>query len=283
MTETLPVDVALRDLLDVQEMMKFTSDGFVRLDRAVPHELNEHVLSELDAYEGSGYKYWDTSATIRRVFQLPRLCGALRSLVGPDPVYNHSFVHIVPPNYLQAQDWHADAVIDTRPLRFDVLVMYFPQDTPQEMGPTLVLPGLAPARHPFWIDRSLPEHRGPAAPRPARPGQSSSLTRTFGTVPSRTRLTASVICSRCGCNWPRDANSGPGSTPRATATPTSSRPIFTTQQPWYGAEHREVQIERAKLWRYLCGDDHIDAAHGMLTRLGILGSHLRAPLQDIVR
>ena len=268
MTETLPVDVALRDLLDVQEMMKFTSDGFVRLDRAVPHELNEHVLSELDAYEGSGYKYWDTSATIRRVFQLPRLCGALRSLVGPDPVYNHSFVHIVPPNYLQAQDWHADAVIDTRPLRFDVLVMYFPQDTPQEMGPTLVLPGSHLRDIRFG---SIAHYRNIV-------GQ-QHLACSAGTVfiahsdiwhcaqPNATDRKRYMFKMRLQLAPGREQRAWFNTEGYGNADVLEA--IFTTQQPWYGAEHREVQIERAKLWRYLCGDDHIDAAHGMLTRLGI--------------
>ncbi len=96
MTETLSVDVQEAELLDVEQMMKFTCDGFVRLGCVVPAELNRQVLSELEGYDGSGYKFWHTSAAIRTVFELPRMRGALRSLMGPDPVYNHSFVHIVP-------------------------------------------------------------------------------------------------------------------------------------------------------------------------------------------
>ncbi len=164
MTEILKVDVPETELLDVEQMMKFASDGFVRLDRVVPEGLNREVLGELDAYEGNGFKYWDTSLPIRKVFQLPQLCGALRSLMGPDPIYNHSFVHIVPAHHPQAQDWHADSIIDTRPLTFDVLVMYFPQDTPREMGAHACTARVAPARHPVRFDRALSQHRRPATP-----------------------------------------------------------------------------------------------------------------------
>jgi Phytanoyl-CoA dioxygenase (PhyH) len=268
MTETLSVDVGERDLLDVEQMMKFTCDGLVRLDDVVPAELNRLVLSELDAYDGSGYKYWHTSTTIRTVFELPRLRGALRSLMGPDPVYNHSFVHIVPARHLQAQDWHADAVIDTRPLRFDVLVMYFPQDTPPEMGPTLVLPGshMRDVRY-----GSIAHYRNIVGQR--------HLACSGGTV-------FIVHADIWHCAQPNTSDRkrymfkmrlqlAPGREQRGWFNTDGYRSadvletIFMAQQPWYGAEHREEQIQRARLWRYLCGDDTVDAAHGMLTRLGI--------------
>jgi Phytanoyl-CoA dioxygenase (PhyH) len=268
MTETLSVDVRECDLLDVEQMMKFTCDGLVRLDDVVPADLNALVLSELDAYDESGYKYWQTSTTIRTIFELPRLRGALRSLMGPDPVYNHSFVHIVPARHAQAQDLHADSVIDTRPLRFDVLVMYFPQDTPREMGPTLVLPGshLRDVRY-----GSIAHYRNIV-------GQ-KHLACSGGTV-------FIVHADIWHCAQPNASDRkrymfkmrlqlAPGREQRGWFNTDGYRSadvletIFTAQQPWYGAEHREEQIQRAKLWRYLCGDDTVDAAHGMLTRLGI--------------
>jgi Phytanoyl-CoA dioxygenase (PhyH) len=268
MTEVLSVDGAEHDLLDAEQMMQFTCDGFVRLEGVVPPELNGRVLSELDAYEGSGYKYWETSSTIRNVFQLPRLCGALRSLMGPGPLYNHSFVHIVPAHHIQAQDWHADAVIDTRPLRFDVLVMYFPQDTPREMGPTLVLPGSHLRDVRFG---SIAHYRNIV-------GQ-QHLACSAGTVfiahadiwhcaqPNATDRKRYMFKMRLQLAPGREQRGWFNTEDYASADVLER--IFTTQQPWYGAEHREEQIERAKLWRYLCGDDRVDAAHGMLTRLGI--------------
>jgi Phytanoyl-CoA dioxygenase (PhyH) len=268
MTEILKVDVPETELLDVEQVMKFACDGFVRLDRVVPEDLNRQVLGELDAYEGNGFKYWDTSLAIRKVFQLPQLCGALRSLMGPDPIYNHSFVHIVPARHPQAQDWHADSIIDTRPLTFDVLVMYFPGDTPREMGPTLVLPGSHLRDIRFG---SIAHYRNIV-------GQ-QHLACSAGTV----FITHSDIWH---CAQPNSTDRrrymfkmrlqlAPGREQRGWFNtegydnPDVLERIFTTHQPWFGAEHREEQIQRAKLWRYLCGSDRVDAAHGMLTRLGI--------------
>ena len=233
MTESLSVDAGERDLLDVEQMMKFTCDGFVRLDDVVPAELNRLVLSELDAYEGSGYKYWHISTTIRTVFELPRLRGALRSLMGPDPLYNHSFVHIVPARHPQAQDWHADAVIDTRPFRFDVLVMYFPQDTAREMGPPSSCRGRTCATS--VTGRSLTT--GTSSARStwhARAALFSSSTPTFGIARSQTRRTVSATCSKCGCSSPLDGNSGGGLIPKVTGVRTSSRRFSRLSSPGMG-------------------------------------------------
>ena len=268
MTEALSVDVAADELLDVGEMVKFACEGFVRLESVVPPELNRQVLSELEAYDGDGFKYWDTSATIRAVFELPRLRGALRSVMGPDPVCNHSFVHIVPAHYARAQDWHADAVIDTRPFRFDVLVMYFPQDTPREMGPTLVLPGSHLRDVRFG---SVAHYRNIV-------GQ-QHLSCSAGTVfiihadiwhcaqPNATDYTRYMFKMRLQLAPSREQRGWFNTEGYNSADVLEA--VFRAQQPWYGAEHREEQVQRAMFWRYLCGDDCVDAAHGMLSRLGI--------------
>jgi hypothetical protein len=267
-TETLAVDVPSSELLDVAEMIGFACDGLVRLDRVVPRELNERVLEELDTYEGDGFKYWESSEAIRAVFAVPKLAGAIRSLMGPDPVYNHSFVHVVPARHEQAQDWHADSVIDVRPLRFDVLVMYFPQTTPDEMGPTLVLPGshLRSVRY-----GSIAHYRNIV-------GQ-KRLSCESGTVvvvhadiwhcaqPNHTDRRRYMFKMRLQLAAGREQRGWFDT--EGHDSPDVLEKIFRTHQPWYGAEHREEQIQRAKLWRYLCGDDRVDAAHGMLARLGI--------------
>jgi hypothetical protein len=268
MTEVLPVDVPAADLLDVRQMIRFTCDGFVRLDAVVPASINEQVLDELDSYEGDGFKYWEASSTIRSVFHQPRLAGALRSIMGPEPVYNHSFVHIVQPQHLGAQDWHADSIINTRPLVFDVLVMYFPQDTPPEMGPTLVLPGSHLRDVRFG---SIAHYRNIV-------GQ-QRLSCAAGTV-----FVAHADIWHCAQPNSTDRRRymfklrlqvAPGRQQRGWFdttgydSPDALNAIFTSHQPWFGAEQREEQIQRAKMWRYLCGDDRVDAAHGMLTLHGI--------------
>jgi hypothetical protein len=268
MTETLPVDGPESELLDVWQMVNFACDGFIRLDAVVPSDLNAKVLAELDAYDGDGFKYWNTSPTIRDVFAVPRLAGAVRSLMGPLPIYNHSFVHIVPPHHEQAQTWHADAIIDTRQFVFDVLVMYFPEDTPEEMGPTLVLPGSHLRQVRFG---SIAHYRNVV-------GQ-QRLACAAGTV-----VIAHADIWHCAQPNATDRRRymfkvrlqlAPGLEQRALFNtdgyddPKVLDYIFRADQPWYGAEHREEHIQRAKFWRYLTGDDTVDAAHGQLVRMGI--------------
>src|SRR5690606_5321353 len=67
--------------------------------------------------------------------------GALQSFVGSRPVYDHSFLHTVRAQHHIGQGYHADSVIDTRPYGFCIQAFYFSHDTPDEMGPTLILPG----------------------------------------------------------------------------------------------------------------------------------------------
>jgi hypothetical protein len=50
---------------------------------------------------------------IQEVFGLPKVKGAIRSLVGEDPGYDHSFMYVVPGHHQKAQDWHGDSFIDT--------------------------------------------------------------------------------------------------------------------------------------------------------------------------
>lgn len=268
MSDRFEVDVPDAELLDVGQMANFACEGMVHLDAVVPAALNRQVLSELDCYGGDGFEYWFSSSAIREVFRTPRVAGAIRSLMGPSPMYNHSFVHIVPPHHAEAQIWHADSVIDTRPDVFDVLVLYFPQDTPEEMGPTLVLPG---------------SHL-----RDVRVGSIGHLRNIVG----QRRLTCGagtvvmVHADIWHCAQPNATDRKrymfkirlqvpAGSDQRAQFLtdgyddPEVLERIFRCNQPWHGAEQREEQVLRAKFWRYLTGDDRVDAAHGILAQLGI--------------
>jgi hypothetical protein len=129
--------VAKEHLLTAQQMAQFVLDGFLLLDGYIPQELNERVYAEQQAGNG----YWDKGTAIREVFELPQVKGILQSLVGRNPLYDHSALHVVGPQQHGAQVWHADSIIDTRPFAFDVQAMYFSHDAPKEMGPTIVLPG----------------------------------------------------------------------------------------------------------------------------------------------
>jgi ectoine hydroxylase-related dioxygenase (phytanoyl-CoA dioxygenase family) len=192
--------------------------------------------------------------------------GALRSLLGPAPFYDHSFVHIVPAHSEAAQQWHADSVIDVRPLRFDLLVLYYPQDTPDEMGPTLVLPGSHLRKVRFG---SISHYRNIVGQR--------RLACSAGTIvlthsdlwhcaqPNSTERPRYMFKLRLEPSGGQRGWSGTD----GRDDPDLLERIYRSNQHWHGAEHREEQIQRAKFWRYLVGDDTIDAAGGQLTRFGI--------------
>ncbi len=128
-----------RYLLTASQMAHFVTDGFLIVNDIVPEQLNEAVYRDERAL--SRFKFWFLSENIRAVFDLPQVKGIIQGLVGASPVYDHSALHIVNAGHLEAQNWHADSILDLRPLAFDIQAFYFSHDTPKEMGPTLVLPG----------------------------------------------------------------------------------------------------------------------------------------------
>jgi len=133
-------------LLTSAEMAQFVSAGFLRFDALVPDELNKQAIPELEAgFErvpaGTPLRQaYSSESVVSKILALSRVQGALRSLVGPDPLVDHHAIHIRQPRGGEAQHLHADAIIDTR-TTFDVQLMYYPQDVPLEMGGTLVVPG----------------------------------------------------------------------------------------------------------------------------------------------
>ena len=131
------------------QMAQFVVDGFVEFGDLVPNDLNAQVHRDALSYpKDRGYnpnkprEFWDYSNAVRAVFDLPAVQGVVESLVGSDPVHDHSYLHTVAPGKREAQRWHVDSSLAVNhPRQFDILVCYFPHDAPPEMGPTLVLPG----------------------------------------------------------------------------------------------------------------------------------------------
>lgn len=132
-------------LLDTRQMTRFAADGFLRWDALVPADLNEAVCRQMEegiprATAGRPLDEAWPDTPIAEVFRMPEIQGITRSLVGPDPLYDHHAVHTVDAGREQGQIWHADAIIDTR-THFDIQFFYFAHDTPREMGGTMFLPG----------------------------------------------------------------------------------------------------------------------------------------------
>ncbi|WP_232665954.1 phytanoyl-CoA dioxygenase family protein [Pseudonocardia sp. TRM90224] len=136
-----------KHLLTSVQMAHFVAHGSLRMDAVVPAEMNEQAIAVLDAgipavpYGTPLADTFEPGSLPERLVQLPEVAGAIRSLVGPDPVVDHHAVHIRKAHEGEAQNLHADAIIDVREDAFDVQLMYYPQEVTLEMGGTLSVPG----------------------------------------------------------------------------------------------------------------------------------------------
>jgi hypothetical protein len=134
-------------LLSSVQMARFVAHGSVRLDAVVPPEMNAEALKALAEgippvpYGTPVSEAYSAESFTGRLLKIPQVAGALRSLVGPEPLVDHHFVHIREPHGGHAQPLHGDAIIDVRADAFDVQLMYYPQAVTLEMGGTLSVPG----------------------------------------------------------------------------------------------------------------------------------------------
>lgn len=134
-------------LLTSVQLAHFVAHGSLRMDAAVPADLNEQALTELaDGVPARPFgtplgEAFEDGSFAQRLVQLPEIAGAIHSLVGPDPTVDHHAVHIRKAREGEAQNLHADAIIDVRTDAFDVQLMYYPHDVTLDMGGTLSVPG----------------------------------------------------------------------------------------------------------------------------------------------
>ena len=249
-------------LLSAAQMAQFIFDGFIRFDDLIPQEMNDAVYADQVAGKGR----WHESEAIRAIFELPQVKGILQSLVGENPVYDHSALHVVGPHHRGAQDWHADSIIDARPFAFDIQAMYFSHDVPKETGPTLILPGSHLRR---VSNASIARYKNIR-------GQ-MQLTGKAGTI-------AFLHQSLWHCAQPNYTDKTrymfklrlrPGEEQRGLfdthgLNEPEVRRILGGAHPWTGEQARAENVQRAKLWRYVSGDDTVDTSfEGVLTRMHI--------------
>lgn len=257
-------------LLTSVQMANFVADGMLRFDGLIPDEINAEAMREIDeqriktGYERQGQPLahlWQESQGFGAMFRLPQVQGIIRSLVGPDPLYDHHAFHKVGPHHEEGQTWHADAIIDTRQ-HFDIQLFYYPHDTPREMGGTMFLPGshlrrinetsigryqnfmgqlpivckagtLAVGHHGIWHC--------------AQPNSTDRMRYMF-----KLRLNPTVRQMRL---WNTED----------IADPEIDRALFRNHK-WYGNEDRLEYANRIKFWRFLTGNDKFDSNY-WLTRI----------------
>jgi hypothetical protein len=251
------------DLLTAKEMASFVADGVLAFPAVVPEAINRAALADIEAgelladcgYRGERFAERYAGSALGQVYSLPRVAGAIRSLVGPEPIFDHHCLHVQPARG-GGGGWHADAVIDLK-RHFDIQLMYFPHDTPREMGGTMILPGSQ-----FRLVHESEVHRYQNFA-----GQRAVVC-PAGTVlilhhnlwhtgqPNRTDRRRLMFKVRLAASHAQTRLFDT----RGLDDPEVGR-ILGTPQPWMGTDTRIEIINRIRLWRSLIGDESWDLSY----------------------
>jgi hypothetical protein len=283
--------VGKEHLLTSVDIARFVARGSLFFEGLVPERFNRAFLDEVersgpprgndpgtrlaDCYEGT---------PVREILDLPRLQGIIKSLLGPDPLFDHHGVHFSQPakNFesrgikVHAQHTHQDSTIDVR-RAFDVQLFYFPQAVTQEMGGTRYLPGshlrivneATISRYQNFVGQQkvvcsagsvLACHHG------LWHGGEVNRSDTMRYM-LKLRIAPSVAQVR---HWKVDdlTEEAIGARPIFDPTHVASlnaddiRTILCRPEPWYELDTGRLEfINRIRLWRYLVGDDRADIDH----------------------
>jgi hypothetical protein len=299
-------------LLGALDMARFVARGFLRFDGVAPDEINAQFLEEAGEalYPQPGRRMLQTygqllanaripevapgvplsaayapGSAVARLLDLPLVQGAIRSLVGPEPVFDHHFLHVTfPPAYYEAgggehvsQHTHQDSTIDPSE-GFDLQIMYYPHAVTRAMGGTRFIPGshlrrvseVALGRYQNIVGQQhmvceagtlLFLHNGIWH---GGGVNHSDRTRTMFKI----RMNPSVPQVR---QW--DVSTLPAEPARRpiffvkSPQPETVESILMTPEPWFEQDTGRLEyVNRIKLWRRLSGDPAFDADH-WLTRL----------------
>ncbi|MCR8630488.1 HEAT repeat domain-containing protein [Paenibacillus radicis (ex Xue et al. 2023)] len=135
-------------LLNDEQMRKFVTEGFLILKTDFSEQFHQKLMEQLNqVYEQEGNPGNNLLPRIRdlqKVFDNPIITGALTSVLGPNYLmhtHRHGHFNASP----KAGGWHKDSYWGYKKMRnhhpWWAMIMYFPQDTPVELGPTGVMPG----------------------------------------------------------------------------------------------------------------------------------------------
>lgn len=139
-------------LLTDDQMQSFIARGYLCLKTTLPESFHRSIYDRFDTLIGGdanlnpGNNLLPACPEISALFSDPAVTGALTSVLGPDYVMHpHRALHNNEPGS-PAQTMHKDSYwgyrrrVRNHRLRW-VMIMYVPQATPLEQGPTGVIPG----------------------------------------------------------------------------------------------------------------------------------------------
>lgn len=131
-------------LLSDAQMREFIVNGFVTVTTDLSAEFHdaiyEKTMSVFDKEGNPGNNLLPRIPEVQQIFDDPNVRGALMSLLGPDYYMQpHRHPHYNPPGS-KGQGLHQDGGKRWSHHTRRLLVFYYPQDTPVELGPTGVVP-----------------------------------------------------------------------------------------------------------------------------------------------
>ena len=136
-------------LLRDQQMKSFIRDGYIKLIPDYPPELHEKIYREIEQMLNKngnlGNNILPLIPDIKKIFDHPLVRGALTGVLGTSYVmHSHRFCHFNAPGST-GQDFHKDSYegdisANNHRCRW-AMAFYYPQDTPEKIGPTSILPG----------------------------------------------------------------------------------------------------------------------------------------------
>ena len=140
------------DLLNDQQINHFLAHGWLQLDTKLPLDYHQSLFEKFKGIVGEdndfnpGNNLLPVVPELNLVFDDPVIKGALTSVLGKNyMMHPHRVLHDNPPGS-EAQVWHHDSywgykrkVHNHHP--WWVMIMYYPQDMFEGIGPTGVIPG----------------------------------------------------------------------------------------------------------------------------------------------
>ena len=132
-------------LLSDRQMQDFIRNGYVTVQTSLPDELHASICRQtdalLDAEPNPGNNLLPRIPDLSHMLTDPAVHGALTSILGPGYLLDdHRYCHANQPGS-EPQRMHQDGGSQGDHRTRKVLLLYYPQDTPERLGPTGVLPG----------------------------------------------------------------------------------------------------------------------------------------------
>jgi len=156
---TRPVPVPLSD----KQVQQFIVEGFLELSPDEGQaEIHDSIYKQAVAFgrraEELGNNVFPAIPDLLNVYESPRVRGAIESLLGPGYLLHpHRYCHTS--ERPTPQTWHRDSFWGHWHPRnacpYWIMALYFPQDTPLELGPTEILPRSQ------WYNKDEKSDRGP--------------------------------------------------------------------------------------------------------------------------